>query len=458
MPANLAKSRPAPPYLGVPQEHLEAALARVTDAVITTDSCDVVTYLNGPAEKLTGHRREAAVGQALNKVLSIVDASSGGAIDDAIADARVFDQAAAAPKNAVLLGGLEGAIIVEYSVSAMRDDDGVFCGTVTVFRDVMRRRTAEIALKTTEETLLANAEALFEEKERARVTLHSIGDAVISTDFRGKVSFLNVIAEKMTGWTQAEAAGRSLDETFFLVDSTTRQHVPCPAMRAIIENQTVRIEHTCVLIQRDGTESAVEVSASPIQDKDKGVIGAVMVAHDVTEARDLTAKLAQQALHDNLTGLPNRSLLNDRLEHALEKAQRVGNIVSLLFIDLDRFKPINDSLGHEIGDQLLQAVATRLRTCVRASDTLSRYGGDEFIIILSDISHPQDAALCAEKVICALNKPFEIGEHRPQIGASVGIANSTKGAIDPAELLRNADSAMYEAKALGRNKFCFFSG
>jgi diguanylate cyclase (GGDEF)-like protein/PAS domain S-box-containing protein len=351
---------------------------------------------------------------------------------------------------------MDGAIIVEYGVTAMRDAHGGFAGAVTVFRDVMSRRTAEIALQTTEETLLANAEALFEEKERAQVTLHSIGDAVISTDFRGRVTFLNIIAEKMTGWTQAEAAGRQLDETFFLVDATSRQHMTCPAMQSIIENQTVRIDTTCALIHRDGNESAVEVSASPIHDKNEGVIGAVMVAHDVTVARDLSAKLARLALHDNLTGLPNRTLFNDRLDQALEKAQRAEYIVSLLFIDLDRFKPVNDSLGHEIGDQLLQSVAVRLRTCVRSSDTLSRHGGDEFIIILAEMTREEDASLCAQKVIAAMTVPFEIDGHRLQIGASVGIAHSPRGAIGSALLLRNADSAMYEAKAQGRNNFRSF--
>jgi diguanylate cyclase (GGDEF)-like protein/PAS domain S-box-containing protein len=457
MPASSANIRTKPiENTTFSHSHLEAALAQVTDAVITSDLADAVTYLNPPAERLTGMSREDAIGQSIAKVVSIVDASSGGSIEEALAAARIADEAPGAPRNAVLLGCKDGAIIIEYGVSAMRDDRGALCGSVTVFRDVMRRRTAEMALQTTEETLLANAEALFEEKQRAQVTLDSIGDAVISTDFRGRVSFMNVIAEKMTGWTQAEAAGRLLDEIFFLVDSTTRDHLTCPAMKAIIENQTVRIETTCALIQRDGAESAVEVSASPIHDKNLGVIGAVMVAHDVTVARDLSAKLARLALHDNLTGLPNRTLLADRLDQALERAHRMGNTVSLLFIDLDRFKPVNDGLGHAIGDLLLQAVAGRLQSCLRASDTLSRYGGDEFIIILADLAQPDDASVCAQKVLTALNALFQIGAHEVQIGASIGIANSPCGATGAEALMRNADSAMYEAKAVGRNNYRFF--
>jgi diguanylate cyclase (GGDEF)-like protein/PAS domain S-box-containing protein len=437
--------------------HFEAALERVTDAVVITDAEDNVTYVNAAAEKLTGKSRLHAVGQPLAEALLIVDANNGQAIDAAVALAKGSDDDASSQNNAVLLGGGDGAIIIEYSVSVMRDERGNFRGSVTVFRDVMRRRRAELALQASEETLLANAEALFEEKERAQVTLNSIGDAVISIDFRGRVSFLNVIAEKMSGWTQAEASGRLLDETFFLVDSTTREHVSCPAMRAIIENKTVRIESTCALIQRDGTESAVEVSASPIHDKDMGVIGAVMAAHDVTVASDLSAKLARLALHDNLTGLPNRTLLADRLGQALERAQRNAGVVSLLFLDLDRFKPVNDTLGHAIGDELLQAVAKRVHGCLRSSDTLSRYGGDEFIIVLADIAHADDALPCADKVLAAVNAPFEIGGHRLQIGASIGIASSPHGAIDALALMRNADRAMYHAKAAGRNGYRIYS-
>jgi diguanylate cyclase (GGDEF)-like protein/PAS domain S-box-containing protein len=437
--------------------YLEAALAMVTDAVVTTDTAGCVTYMNASAESLTGKSRAQSAGQPLASVLAIVDATTGSTIEAAVAAARQTDAQTIGTRSAVLLGAAERPIIVEYSVSAMRDAHGFVCGTVTVFRDVMLRRKAELALQASEETLLANAEALFQEKERAQVTLHAIGDGVISTDFRGRVNFLNNIAEKITGWTQGEATGQSLDQTFFLVDSTTREHVSCPAMQAIIESRTVRVDADCVLIRRDGQESAVEVSASPIHDKDKGVIGAVVVAHDVTEARDLSAKLARLALHDMLTGLPNRTLLADRLLKALERAQRNGNDVSLLFVDLDRFKPVNDSLGHAVGDQLLKEAATRLLCCVRSSDTVSRYGGDEFIIMLSDIARAEDAAVCAEKIVAAMNAPFAIGEHRLQISASVGIANSSRGITDSATLMRNADVAMYHAKLAGRHGFRFFT-
>jgi PAS domain S-box-containing protein len=305
----------------------------------------------------------------------------------------------------VLLKGADRPTTIEYRVTLLRDEHGVAFGAATVFRDV---GMAALALQTSEATLLANAEALFEEKERAQVTLNSIGDGVLSTDFRSRIIFLNNIAERMTGLTQAEAAGQLLDGVLLIVDSKTREPRRSPAIQAIIEDRTVRTDAQCVLIHRDGAESAVEVSASPIHDKQGGVVGAVVVVHDVTQARDLTVKLARLALEDSLTGLPNRTLLADRLENALQLTQRSGNAVSLLFVDLDRFKSVNDSLGHSVGDRLLRAVADRLRACVRSSDTVSRYGGDEFIILLPNVAHDGDSALCADKILTSMDAPFHI--------------------------------------------------
>jgi diguanylate cyclase (GGDEF)-like protein/PAS domain S-box-containing protein len=300
------------------------------------------------------------------------------------------------------------------------------------------------------------AEALFDERERAQVTLNSIGDAVISTDVTGHVSYLNIVAERLTGWSRAEAIGRPLEEVFRIVDSDTRATVPNPMESAALQNTTVGLPPTCILVRRDGVESPIEDSSAPIHDRGGRVTGAVMVFHDVSAARALTLKLAYLAQHDTLTDLPNRMLLNDRLSQAITTAKRHKSALAILYLDLDRFKHINDSLGHLMGDRLLQSVAQRLKECVRASDTLSRLGGDEFVILLSEVAHVGDAAVCADKLLQAVRAPYVMDEQEINVCASIGIAIYPGDGSDADALLKNADTAMYEAKGRGRDNYQFY--
>jgi diguanylate cyclase (GGDEF)-like protein/PAS domain S-box-containing protein len=302
----------------------------------------------------------------------------------------------------------------------------------------------------------SNTEALFDEKERALVTLNSIGDAVISTGVSGQVTFLNVVAERLTGWPRAEAIGRQFDEIFHIVDAGSRAVAANPMARAIREDKTVALASNCVLIGRDGDEAAIEDSAAPIHDRRGQVTGAVMVFHDVSTARAQSARMAHLAQHDALTDLPNRILLNDRLDQAIGFAKRHDKSLALLYLDLDRFKHVNDSLGHAVGDSLLKAVAQRLTACVRATDTVSRQGGDEFVIMLSELLHVEDASGCAEKILQAIQLPYLIDTDEINITASIGIAVYPADGIGPEALLRNADLAMYEAKERGRNNSQFY--
>jgi diguanylate cyclase (GGDEF)-like protein/PAS domain S-box-containing protein len=299
-------------------------------------------------------------------------------------------------------------------------------------------------------------DALYAEKERAQVTLNSIGDAVLSIDISGNVSYLNLVAEKMTGWSREEAAGRSLAEVFKIVDGATRQAAPDPLEMAIRQNKTVGTTVNCVLIRRDGCESAIEDSAAPIHDRAGQVIGAVIVFHDVTAAREMSLQMTYLAQHDFLTDLPNRLLLNDRITQSIALACRQKRPIAVLFLDLDRFKFINDSLGHAIGDKLLQSVSKRLLAGVRGSDTVSRQGGDEFVILLSEITYPEDAATSAKKILLSLSAPHSIEEHDVHIDGSIGISVYPEDGGDAETLIKNADAAMYNVKEKGRNNFQFF--
>jgi diguanylate cyclase (GGDEF)-like protein/PAS domain S-box-containing protein len=302
----------------------------------------------------------------------------------------------------------------------------------------------------------AHTEALFEQYERAQVTLNSIGDAVMSTDVAGNVTYLNIVAEALTGWPQVEAVGRPLEEVFRIVDGTTRAQARNPMTFAIRENKTVGLTPNCVLIRRDGTESPIEDSAAPIHNRHAQVTGAVIVFHDVSAARALNLRMAYLAQHDSLTDLPNRLLLNDRLTEAMSLAHRYRRQLAVLFLDIDRFKHVNDSLGHEIGDRLLRSIAQRLLGCVRASDTVSRQGGDEFVILLSELTSAEDATICADKILEILRVPHRIDEHNVHVTASIGIVTYPGDGTDCETLLKHADFAMYHAKDSGRDTHQFF--
>jgi diguanylate cyclase (GGDEF)-like protein/PAS domain S-box-containing protein len=302
----------------------------------------------------------------------------------------------------------------------------------------------------------ANMEALFEEKERAQVTLNSIGDAVMSTDVAGDVTFLNIVAERLTGWSQQEATGHPFEEVFRIVDSATREEAPNPMAVAVRENRTVGLTPNCVLIRRDGVESPIEDSAAPIHDRYGQVTGAVMVFHDVSVARATTLTMAYLAQHDSLTELPNRVSLNERLSEAMALAHRYQRQLAVLFLDVDRFKRINDSLGHMIGDRLLQSIAQRLVGCVRASDTVSRQGGDEFVVLLPEVTHARDATVCADKILEVLRAPHRIDQYDLHVTASIGIVTYPDDGTDVDTLMKHADFAMYHAKENGRDNRQFF--
>ena len=334
---------------------------------------------------------------------------------------------------------------VRVNSAAMRDDQGIgrkLFGLVQTVEDISERKAAE--------------EALFEEKERAQVTLNSIGDAVLTTDLAGKVTYLNQVAEVMTGWSREAALGRPLVEVFRIIDGKTRESSANPAQHAIEENQTVGLAINSVLIRRDGFESAIEDSSAPIHNRAGSVIGAVLVFHDVSESRSVALRMAHLAQHDFLTGLPNRVLLTERCTQAIGQANRHKKQVGLLFLDLDFFKRINDSLGHAIGDLLLQSVAERLVAGVRTTDTVCRQGGDEFVILLAEIEQPQDATFVAEKLLAAFGLPHQIEGHELHVSLSIGISIYPDDGNNVESVMQNADTAMFHAKANGRNKYQFF--
>jgi diguanylate cyclase (GGDEF)-like protein/PAS domain S-box-containing protein len=315
-------------------------------------------------------------------------------------------------------------------------------GLLRTMRHAIERKTME--------------DALFVEKELAQVTLDSIGDAVICTDILGNITYVNLVAERITGWSRREIVGRPMVQVCRIINALSRETIANPIEKAVQQDKTVHLPSNSILIRRDGRETPIEDSVSPIHDREGRATGAVIVFRDVSAARAMTLQMAHSAQHDFLTGLPNRMLLNDRVTQAIALAQRHTKKVAVLFLDLDGFKHINDSLGHPIGDKLLQSVAKRLVDCGRSSDTVSRQGGDEFVVLLSEVEQSDDAAITARRMLQAVAEPHSIGQHDLHVTTSIGVSIFPDDGLDAETLIKNADTAMYQAKENGHQSYQFF--
>ncbi|MBC7696917.1 MAG: EAL domain-containing protein [Bacteroidia bacterium] len=362
-----------------------------------------------------------------------------------------FDQLqAAAPHTPIItLNEAEDeALALEASLRGAQAhlSKGHFAGSLVpqTLRSIIQRKSVE--------------EAFYTEKARAEIALNSISDAVICTDISGNIDYLNIAAENITGWSREEARGHPVNEVFKIVDGIS--HKPPaqnPVHLVLKNNEPTSLNAGTLLIRRDGTQVSIEDSTSPIHDWNGKLTGVVIVFHDVSVAQAMAKKMAYSAQHDFLTDLPNRALLNDRISQAITLAKRHGKQLAVLFLDLDNFKHINDSLGHATGDKLLQSVTQRLRHCVRSSDTVSRQGGDEFVILLTESKFAVDATFIADKIITELTLPHSIGASELHITTSIGISIYPEDGEDADSLVKNADTAMYHAKANGRNNYQFFS-
>lgn len=294
--------------------------------------------------------------------------------------------------------------------------------------------------------------ALFEEKERLQITLRSIGDAVICTDAGMRVSFMNPIAEQLTGWTMASASGLRLEQVFRIVDEETGLPIPSPVEACLQTLAPTYLQEGAVLQSLTGERHDVQDSAAPVLTSNGDVLGAVLVFQDITTARALQRELAHSAMHDALTGLPNRTWFEKRLREACEAARLQGHHGALCFIDLDRFKIVNDTAGHGAGDVLLRELSYVIRNRVRPDDLLARLGGDEFALLLKDCTVDQAEQVCHDVIDAIRSRRFPWDGRVYDVGASIGIAAIDHEVPPVSELMSRADVACYAAKAAGRSR------
>jgi diguanylate cyclase (GGDEF)-like protein/PAS domain S-box-containing protein len=303
-------------------------------------------------------------------------------------------------------------------------------------------------------------------KENAQwltIVLESIGDGVIATDAQGRISFLNPIAEEISGWSFSEAVGKDATEIFKIVDENSRQPLENPIIKVLKTHKMAALPENTVLVGKDGREIPIEDSIAPIkrqkgaayvEDENGHIVGAVLVFRDVTEKRLAAKKLHRQAFYDDLTNLPNRAWLRERVTDAIERVRRNSDyLFAVLFLDLDRFKVINDSLGHIIGDCLLFNTANRLINSVRTIDTVARLGGDEFAILLENLQNYSEVDRIVQRILQELSASFSLEGQEVYTNASIGIVLSSLSYQCVDDLLRDADIAMYRAK--GRGGGCY---
>ena len=332
-----------------------------------------------------------------------------------------------------------GALVdVLMSAVCERDESGAFVRSLAVSTNVSQQTRLRSELRAQHELM--------------RVTMESIADAVMTTDCQGHIEWMNPVAVQLTGWPLAEALGRPIDEVFHLIHEETHARVESPVVRALCHGTATTLPEFTTLVCRDGSLRGIDDSAAPIRGPDGAVRGAVLVFHDVSEQRRLSAEVSYRATRDSLTGLINRAEFDLRLNRAFSSARQSVREHALMYIDLDQFKLVNDACGHAAGDTLLKDVAQLLLHVVRSRDTLARVGGDEFAILMEDCTAPQ-----ARRVAQAICDQLEIYRflyegHRFRIGASIGLVPLDARWPSVDAVMQAADTACYTAKEGGRNR------
>ena len=348
----------------------------------------------------------------------------------------------------------DGDRLLDRDFRVVHDDGTVrhLRGTARAMRDASGKPIRLIGANWDITELRELAASLAEDRSLLSVTLESIGDAVITTNARGQITWLNPVAERLTGWTSLEAIGRVLTQVFHIVDEGTREPSPDPVKACLEQGKRVAETAATLLLSRNGEEFGIQESIAPIRRDDDTVLGTVLVFHDVSEQRRLTGEMSWRATHDALTALVNRTEFETRLGRLLQSAHESGGEHALLYIDLDQFKLVNDACGHAVGDQLLQQMARMLTDSVRTRDTVARLGGDEFAILMERCTVDQ-AQRVAQKLCDRMDDfRFVHEDRRFRIGLSIGLVPVDRRWQTTAAIQQAADTSCYAAKEAGRNR------
>lgn len=343
---------------------------------------------------------------------------------------------------------------IAYSFHGRRKNGSVIEATAHGRRTVIMGKPAIIGVLLDVTAQHRAIAALSDSETMLREITTVMGEAVYALDKSGHVIFINPAAEKLLGWRREELLGHHGHEAFHYKrpDGSPFPRQECPVFKTIQTGRTYRSEED-FMVRKDGSFLPVTIVSTPLL-REGEIVGSVAAFHDITERRQAMERIQYLAHYDVLTDLPNRRLLEDRLGQALVRAKRNHRSLAVIFLDLDRFKQINDTLGHDQGDELLKAVAQRLTASVRQEDTVSRLGGDEFVVVLPEITGTGDAGIVAQKIVEAIRSPVKLASQELHVTTSVGLAVYPQDGEDIVSLMKNADSAMYRAKESGRDRYC----
>lgn len=401
------------------------------DAIIGKTLDAIITSWNKGAEELYGYSASETIGKNISLLIPRGNPDELPGIMHKLKNGQRIEhyQTVRVHKNGNLID-------VSVTISPIKDDQGNIIGASSIARDITHLQQAERALKQSE--------------ERYRMLLENVRDyAIFTLDLEGHVLDWNEGAERVFGYTEEDIIGKPY-RTFFSAEEVQRGEPEKELNTAAKEG---RAEDERWHSRKDESRFYASGVTTAIKDEAGNLIGFAKVARDMTDKREMDERMRYQAFHDALTDLPNRLLLNDRLEVALQHAKRKHEQVSVMFLDLDRFKDINDTLGHQVGDMLLQEVARRLRACLRSEDTVARFGGDEFLIMLTDINEATEVERVAKSIFRCLKPVFKLDSKEIHLNTSIGIATYPQDGDTFDTLLKNADNALYQAKEAGRNMF-----
>jgi diguanylate cyclase (GGDEF)-like protein/PAS domain S-box-containing protein len=417
------------------EESKRLLLQAAGEGIFGVDTTGQLTLVNPVALRMLGFAAEEMLGQ---KVHALIHHSHKDGSSYPVEDCPMYASYTKATESRVteeVLWRKDGSSFsVEYS-SMPIIRDGRVMGAVVTFRDITKRKQAE--------------EALYRSEEKYRTIIENIEDGYFEVDLAGNFTFVNDAQCRNVGTPREQLLGKN-NRAYTNEEEAKRLYKLFSGIYRTGEPvKGFAFEYK----KRDGTMAFTELSASLIRDAEGKPIGFRGISRDITERKHLEEKIQQMAFHDSLTGLPNRKLFSDRLGIALAHAQRNQNKVVVAMIDLDHFKEINDTLGHNVGDLFLKATAERLDAALRKGDTVARFGGDEFLLILPDLEVIEDAIQVAQKIVDSFSKPLLIDTHQLVVTLSIGIAVYPNDGTDEGILLKNADIAMYQAKQGGRARY-----